>query len=128
MIDVPAWANAKPEDFSFAGLKAAAEKLRELELPAPQRETLVVREIGDLPVESFKDITDGKISGGQLFGIKVKVSTVLPATVHDKDGNEVELLGILMSDDFDSLLGMEPDQAAKRIVFLTGKIVTPAKG
>ena len=62
-------------------------------------------------------------SSDTFAGLKIEISKYLPKTVHDKDGNEVELLGVMMPDDFGILMDMEPEQAARRMVLITGEVV-----
>jgi hypothetical protein len=89
------------------------------EIAPPQ--TLFVREVLQGLPEASEPIS-------RLHGFPVRVSKLLPNTVKDKDGNEVELIGILMSDNLGSLIDMSVDEAAKRMVFLTGNIVKKKDG
>jgi hypothetical protein len=54
-----------------------------------------------------------------LFSIPARVSSILPETVRDRDGNDVELLGVLTGP-----LGLTGPMPS--IVLLTGRIVREA--
>lgn len=52
---------------------------------------------------------------------KVQVCEYLPKTIKDKDGNEVELIGVMVEDrPFDM-------SSPPHMVFMTGEIVKPAQ-
>ena len=61
--------------------------------------------------------------------IEVKASKYLPRTVKDKDGNEVELIGIVTPDQwaYDRwMMDLSDEVPPPQIVMLTGKVVKPA--
>jgi len=93
------------------------ETLRSAPPPLAPVQMLYLRELPDVPVADPS-------SAGALFGagMKCQICPFLPETVKDSDGNEVELLGIMVSGQIDV---MAIEDAAARMVYLTGKVVKP---
>lgn len=96
---------SKVVPFDYAALKESMALMKAIEKPPDV--TLFLRE-----KPAVAETTSQPLD--RLFGVPV-VMAALPKTVKDKDGNEVELLGILMSE------GDSPVE--KRMAMLTGEIV-----
>ena len=92
--------------------------MRAIKLPPFQ--VLHVREVPEC-IESLKTPAPGTSPG--LFGIEVRVAKSLPETVKDKDGNDVELIGVLCIGDFFPDMLSDSPSSVQQIVMLTGDIV-----
>jgi hypothetical protein len=108
------YVNAPSMKFDYASIKEAMEKMANIE-PMPPKQTLHVRNVDGLP----ERMVEGGLAD-RLYSIEVRVCRFLPETVKDKDGNDVELLGVLAGP---VRMDLDPEDRANRMVLLTGKIV-----